>query len=231
MRQGQAVRNPIAKKAQFVFNARLDAFNQIKQRDAAQKGEGCGEQLNGNCDEVFCVKPYELVFRYLDDDTKTEGAADTKVTKYSDGRNYVFSALNGLQPEHKIDLAGVAVGSSSGLQDRMAAQGFAVERSSINTIMNTGDTKITTGQYVDWYIPGDKRIVSGTPEDVDKLGYAKGAHLVGVPKQKRCAIVKGNAVRNFGGVQGRSGYVGQALSSAEPGRPFDVLLEPCPHYG
>lgn len=215
MRQGQAVRNPLAKKASYVFNARLDACNQLKQQQLAQTNKDIivGPQLTGNCDEIFSVKPYELVFRYIKGGCKT----------YSDGRNYVFSALNGLPEDAKIDLAGIAVGSSSGVHDRMNAQGFAVERSSINTIMNTGSKKIITGQYVYWH--------AYTEKDLKALDekYANGAHLVGVPKHKRCAMVSSAPIRDLSGLEyGRAGYVGQALSSAEPGRPFDVLLEPCP---
>ena len=139
-------------------------------------------------------------------------------TMYNDGRNYVFSALNGFGGEAgDIALAGIAQGSSSGIEDRMSAQGLAIQREGVNTVINTGPDKIIPGDVVYWTLPNQ--------EDARGGGRTYARDICGVPKHKRCAEL--TTQRTFGDdALPNAQRVGLALSAATSGRPLDILFQP-----
>jgi hypothetical protein len=216
MSRANRITAPLANKTQYVINARFDVMNQRRFRDEATQGNGCGPALTGaRVDEIFNINEHELVFRH-----KPNGRG---FTTYSDGRNYVFSALNGFGGgEDDIALAGIAQGSSSGIEDRMNAQGLAIQREGVNTVINTGADKIIPGDTVYWELPAD--------ENRDARTYAQ--NICGVPKHKRCAeLTTLRAYRTRAGVTAdavlpSAQRVGLALSAATSGRPLDILFQP-----
>mgnify|MGYP001157244789 CR=1 FL=1 len=209
MSRANRITAPLANKTQYVVNARFDVINQRNMRKAASEGKGCGPQLTGaNTHEIFNINEHELVFRCV----KCGGGSSTKYATYNDGRVYVFSALNGLDPKKvQVALAGIAQGSSSGIEDRMHQQGLAIQREGVNTVINTGKDAIRPGQKVYWKLPP-----VNSPDD-----YAQ--DVCGVPKHKRCAIL---TTTNPDSTKGDLHRVGLALSHAQSGRPLDILFQP-----
>jgi len=207
MSRANRITAPLANKTQYVVNARFDVMNQRRFRDCATNGgdDCCGPKLTGgDTSEIFNINEHELVFRL----TSAEGGC----CMYSDGRNYVFSALNGCCDGEKIALAGIAQGSSSGIDDRMHLQGLAIQREGVNTIINTSRDKINPGDTLYWKLPsnGDER-----------NDYAQ--NIAGVPKQKRCAVITKTAPTTAEPYKRR---VGMALSAAAEGQPLDILFQP-----
>ena len=209
-----AVTNPLANKTQYVINCVYDFVSQRTQRARVQAmaddSVGVPATKYRADDEIWAVCEHELVFRHLHDSRFNRTAAG----KYNNGRNHVFSALNGIDERNcRLSLAGVAVGSCSGLEDRMRAQGFAITREGVATIINTGRARITTGEHVYWKLP---------ELDANDDGYP---YVRGVPRGKRCAILVGT---NAAEEEDRDRLVGYAIGSAEPGQPLDIVFTPGP---
>lgn len=204
MSRANRITAPLANKTQYVVNARFDVINQRNMRKAASEGKGCGPQLTGaDTQEIFNINEHELVFRCV---------KCTNYASYNDGRVYVFSALNGFDSaKGQVALAGIAQGSSSGIEDRMHQQGLAIQREGVNTVINTGKDAIRPGQKVYWKLP--------PPNSADD--YAQ--NVCGVPKHKRCAIL---TTTNPDSTKGDLHRVGLALSHAQSGRPLDILFQP-----
>ena len=212
MSRANRITAPLANKTQYVINARFDVMNQRCMRKAALEGKGRGPQLTGgNTNEIFNINEHELVFRCVKCCGGGSDGSGTKYASYNDGRVYVFSALNGFEGEAEdVALAGIAQGSSSGIEDRMHQQGLAIQREGVNTVINTGKDAIRPGQKVYWTLPPTK----GNPDP-----YAK--DVCGVPKHKRCAILTTTKP-----AAGDTQRVGLALSHAQSGRPLDILFQP-----
>ena len=244
-----AVRQPLANKCQYVVNACFDRLSQELQMQMAAGsntvvGQGMGQ---GSEDEIFSVKEHELVFRHIKGSmTKPDGRS---FSRYSDGRNHVFSALNGLGQDANIALAGCAQGSCSGIRDRMLPQGFAIPREGVVSIINTAENAISIGERVFWRLPDQRNPTLKTlREFLTEEKYAKGVTILGVPRGKRCAQLMGadEAKRHHAELEQKYNdatpdkppnpgtletwltqhRVGYALSRAEPGKQLDLIFQP-----
>lgn len=204
-----------------------------------------GDMTQGSQEEIFSVKEHELTFRHMPDSK----ANNRRFSRYADGRNHVFSALNGLGDDADIALAGVAQGSCAGVHDRMLPQGFAILREGVASVVNTGQQTITVGDAIYWRFPNIRKSTdTDTFEFLRNEKYANGVTILGVPRGKRCAQLMGsNETDNYvktltkfdSSTNSNSNLtdgekivwkqkhrVGYALSRAEPGKQLDMIFQP-----
>ena len=234
------ITNPITHVGRVVYNAASDHQEIHRRKQYARRGSSSRRtQIYDDRvldDENFTIQPYELCMRNTN---------SKHVSAPNDTDIYVFSCANGMHapaaaegavadtPSTKrkrkmpeLQFAGVASNRanydpSNSTNEEM----LAVQVGGLQTMYNTGTKAINAGDIILWDLPEGpppKRI-PGVPRD---------KKLFQTVSYKSAAAVAVAAEVTKGDLQGflkahhelASRVIGKALSTAQPGKPFDILL-------
>jgi hypothetical protein len=229
------ITNPITHVGRVVYNAASDRQEIHKRKLYARRGSGGSRQAvyekeKTLDDENFTIQPYELCVRNKN---------GNHVSRPNDTDIHVFSCANGMHvsgagPDKKkrkradLEFAGVASNRanydpSNSTNEEM----LAVQVGGLQTMYNTGEEAIYAGDIVLWDMPEGppKKRIPGVPRD--KKLFLTVSYKTALEEAKNVVnAAKANDLPEFLRAHNDLArrVIGKALSTAQPGKPFDILL-------